>query len=243
MNKKKTVLLLVTVAVILSTLACSLPFMSKVADNAADDAASAVVESPEASQVETQITAEDTEAVVENTGGTQVYSDNGVQISLPASYVMGDVETDLAILVEGMMAMSEEDADDIQELYEKNKDDILFWAYDSNSPSSHMTSVVVMKNEEFAGMSLAMIAVFSNAFVGDEVDSFEQAQLTLGGKDVLRFHTTSENAGVPTAQAIYIFNQSGKLWVVGFFTNQDQFEERLPSFDAAVESFTYASGE
>lgn len=247
MNKKKTALILVTTAIILSILACSLPIGRNANDNVTEDAAgntsSEVVESTEASQVETEAVAEEPEAVVENSGGTQVYSDNGVQISLPASYVMGDVETDLAILVEGMMAMSEEDADDIQELYDKNKDDILFWAYDSNSPSSHMTSVVVMKNEEFAGMSLAMIAVFSNAFVGDEVDSFEQAQLTLGGKDVLRFHTTSENAGVPTAQAIYIFNQSGKLWVVGFFTNQDQFEERLPTFDATVESFTYASGE
>ena len=243
MNKKKTALILVTAAIILSTLACSLPFGRNANDNAAEDTAAGSVstesESTEAPLVETEAVAEETEAA----SGPQVYSDNGVQLTLPSSYVMGDVEKDLAILVEGMMAMSEEDADDIQALYDKNKDDILFWAYDSNSPSDHMTSVVVMKNEEFAGMSLAMIAVFSNAFVGDEVDSFEQSQLILGGKDVLRFHTTSENAGVATAQAIYLFNDSGKLWVVGFFTNQTQFEERLPSFDAAVESFTYAAGE
>ncbi|MBG0787840.1 MAG: hypothetical protein H0S79_22355 [Anaerolineaceae bacterium] len=243
MKQKKTALILVIAAIILSTLACSLPFGSKTDDNAADDSASISVEPTEAPQVENDVVAEETEAVTEAVSAAQVYSDNGIQMTLPSSYIMGDAENDLAILVEGMMAMSEDDADDIQEVYDNNKDDVLFWAYDTNSPATHMTSVVVMKNEEFAGMSLALIAAFSNAIVGEEVDSLSQSQMELNGKDVLRFLTTSENAGVPTAQAIYIFNESGKLWMVGFFTNQEEFDSRLPAFDAAVESFTYTPGE
>jgi hypothetical protein len=92
-------------------------------------------------------------------------------------------------------------------------------------------------------MSLTLIAAASNMLLGEEVDSMNQSQMTLGDRDVLRFQTTSENAGVPTAQAIYIFNEGGKLWLVGFFTNLDQFEARQPSFDAAIESFSYTPEE
>lgn len=240
MKKSKNFLIWVTLALVLSTLACRLPFIGRADDTAADqqnkvtepaddEAASPEPDDTEAADVMTE------EAVAE----TGVYSDNGVQMTLPGSYEMGDVENDLAILVEGLQTMSDENSNDLQELYDNNKEDVLFWAYDTNSPGSHMTSVLVLKNEEFAGMSLTLIAAASNMLLGGEVDSMNQSRMTLGDKDVLRFQTTSENAGVSTAQAIYIFNEGGKLWLVGFFTNLDQLEERLPSFDTAVESFSY----
>ena len=81
------------------------------------------------------------------------------------------------------------------------------------------------------------------ALLGDEVDSLAQERLTLGERDVLRFLTTAENAGVQTAQAIYLFNETGKLWVIGFFTNQAQIDQRRPTFDAAVASFAVQPAE
>ena len=244
---KKAAYILASVGLILATLACRLPFGSS--GNAVEDP-DVNGQAPDAEEptedpvvVETEAIASGTEeetAVASESGGTAVYSDRGVEITLPSSYMVGDVEKDLAILVEGLTAMSEdpEDAADLQALYEKNEEDIMLWGYDSNSPSSHQTSVLVMKNEEFAGMSLALISTVANVLLGDEVDSMSKESMTLGSRDVVRFETTSENAGVQTAQAIYIFNDSGKLWLIGFFTNLDQYEERLPSFDAAVESFT-----
>lgn len=251
MKMKKTTLIIVTFMLILSTLACRLPFIGKAVDTVetvVEDVVSegnnpqtdtettepVVVETSEAAQTET-------EAVINNSSGTAVYSDKGVEITLPSSYMVGDVDKDLAILVEGLKAMSEEDANDIQELYDKNKDDIMLWGYDTDSPPNHQTSVLIMKNEEFAGMSLAVISAFANIMLGQEVDSISQEQITLGGRDVLRFETTSENAGVKTTQAVYLFNDSDKLWLVGFFTNQEQFETRLPTFDTAVASFTVVS--
>ena len=235
---KKTAYILVSVGLILATLACRLPFGSSnaIEDAAVNDLVPDVEESTEAAVVET----EEETADIPESGGTSVYSDRGVEITLPGSYMVGDVEKDLAILVEGLTAMSEypEDAADLQALYEKNEEDIMLWGYDSNSPASHQTSVLVMKNEEFAGMSLALIFSVANVLLGDEVDSMSKESMTFGSREVVRFETTSENAGVQTAQAIYIFNDSGKLWLIGFFTNLEQFEECLPTFDAAVETFT-----
>ena len=243
---KKTAYILASACLILATLACRLPLGSSnntVEETAVNDTVSNAEEPTEKAVVETEAIAAETEEVSADpveSGGTAVYSDRGVEITLPSSYMVGDVEKDLAILVEGLTAMSEdpEDAADLQALYEKNEDDIMLWGYDANSPASHQTSVLVMKNEEFAGMSLALISTVANVLLGDEVDSMSKENMTLGSRDVVRFETTSENAGVQTAQAIYVFNDSGKLWLIGFFTNLDQFEERLPTFDAAVESFT-----
>ncbi len=242
---KKTAYVLASVGLILATLACRLPFgiSNTVEETAVNSTVPDVKEPAEETVVETETVVVETEegnADPAESGGTSVYTDRGVEITLPSSYMVGDVEKDLAILVEGLTAMSEdpEDAADLQALYEKNEDDIMLWGNDSNSPATHQTSVLVMKNEEFAGMSLALLSSVANVLLGDEVDSMSKESMTLGSRDVVRFETTSENAGVQTAQAIYIFNDSGKLWLVGFFTNLEQFEERLPTFDAAVESFT-----
>lgn len=250
---KRISLILVLFTLVFATVACKLSFVSSLIGADAETTEESIQEEEEEEAVESTQTEETAEVIEEETeeaaveaesteaatGGTAVYSDNGVEITLPDTYIMGDVENDLEILVEGLMAMSEEeDAEDIQTLYENNKDDIILWAYDLESPATHQTSLLVMKNEEFAGMSLALIATFANILFGSEVDSLEQETMTLGEHEVLRFLTTSENAGVETAQAIYLLNDSDKLWLIGFFTNQEEFEDRLSTFDAAAASFT-----
>ncbi len=240
MNIKKTALIIVTSVLILSTLACGFPVGRVVNDikSVIQKIAGEADTQPTGAQVEETTDAETPAA--ERTA-TTVYSGKGVEITLPSTYMVGDVDKDLAILIEGLKAMSEENADNIQELYDKNKDNIMFWGYDTDNPSNHQTSVVIMKNETFAGMSLPVISAFANILLGQEVDSISQQQMELGGRDVLRFLTTSENAGVKTAQAIYLLNDSGKLWMIGFFTNQEQIDSRLPLFDAAAASFTVVS--
>ena len=234
-------LILISSALILATLACRLPFSGSNSNAEVEESAESAdsEQTVEAEEIEAEEDAAAEETAEAAAGGTRVYSDNGVEITLPDTYLLGDVENDLAILVEGLQAMSEEeDAEDIEQLYENNKDDIILWGYDTNSPPTHQASLLVMKNEEFAGMSLALISTFANVLLGSEVDSLTQATMTLGDREMLRFLTTSENAGVETAQAIYLFNDSDKLWLIGFFTNAEQFEDRLPTFDAAAESFT-----
>jgi len=246
---KKIPMILVVLVLILATLACRLPTFKSPVPTAEvvsdyDEEEEPTMGEEELPDVEEEtFEPEETEEEGAVSEETRVLSDNGVEITLPNTYVLGDVEEDLAILVEGLKAMSEEDAEDIQELYDNNKDDVILWGYDTNSPATHQTSLLVMKNEEFAGMSLAIISTFANVLLGSEVDTIQQEQLTFGEREVLRFLTTGVNAGVETSQAVYLFNDSGKLWLIGFFTNSEQLEDRLPIFDAAVASFTVISVE
>lgn len=245
MNKKIPMLFVVLV-VILATLACRLPtFKSPFSTAEVDSDVAGEEELPSGEETsameEETLEPEETQEEFTVSEENRVLSDNGVEITLPSTYVLGDVDEDLAILVEGLKAMSEEDAEDIQELYDKNKDDVILWGYDTESPSAHQTSLLVMKNEEFAGMSLAIISTFANVLLGSEVDTIQQERLTFGDREVLRFLTTAVNAGVETSQAVYLFNDSGKLWLIGFFTTSEQLDDRLPTFDAAVASFRVIS--
>ena len=232
---KKMMRYLLFLALILSTLACRMPFVSRIFnppvvgnEGSAYDEPAPLAEQPTAAAQEQDLS-----------GQLQVYSDNGVEITLPGSFVLGDVEKDLSVLLEGVQVLSEETAQDIQALYEQNEQDIMLWGYDTDSPGEHTTSLLILKNEEFAGESLPMISVFANALLGEEVGSIDQEQLSLGEREVLRFLTSAEMSGVETAQAVYLFNEADKLWVIGFFTSQAQIGRRLSSFDAAVASFEY----
>ena len=242
MRNQTGVLILGTL--VLAALACRLPFLGQSGE---------IPEAPEGDVIEdsTPLTVQPTAQETDRPDPTetpteealpavpQVFSDNGVEITLPGTFVLGDAEEDLALLVEGLQALSEGETQNIQALYEQNADDIMLWGYDTESPGEHTTSLLVLKNEEFAGMSLSLISVFANAMLGEEVESLDQERISLGGREVLRFLTTAENAGVDTAQAIYLFNEAGRFWVIGFFTNQAQIAQRLPVFDAAVASFTF----
>lgn len=221
---KKFYLILAISSLLLASLACNIPSFTEGTGS-----------------VTTNIQPQDTpiraeEPSEEHSGGMEVYRDNGVEITLPDSYVLGDVERDLAILGESLSGMNQEGGESLQELYENNKDDILMWGYDASGQSTQPTSFVVLKNEEYSGIPLMIISRFANRIFSEEVASFEQERMRLGERDVLRILAVTDNNGVDTSQVIYLFNESGNLWVVVFSTGLDQVDARLSTFDAAVQS-------
>lgn len=213
-NMKKTPLILMIFILILAVLACGLPSFSQ------------------AEETQQNGLAPGGQPSVDNSGGTRVYSDNGVEITLPKTYILGDVDAGLAVLDKDLRAMSEQAAGDI-----------LLWAYDTVNSSNQQTGLAVMKNENFAGIPLAIISPFASALLGKEVDIINQKRLTLGDREALQFLTATDNAGIVTNQVIYLFKDSGKLWIIGFLTSPDQIADRLPTFDTAVVSFSVLSVE
>jgi len=170
----------------------------------------------------------------------QVLSDNGVQITLPGTYVLGDVESDLETLVDGI---SGEGADEIRQLYEANKEDIVLLAYDFTGSDDYQSSMLVLKNEQFSGMSLGMISSVASILFGDAVDSMSQERLDLGGRDTLRFVTSVDASGSTSSQLIYLLKDSGNLWVLGFLTTQLQADVLISEYDEIVASFEVISAE
>jgi hypothetical protein len=55
--------------------------------------------------------------------------------------------------------------------------------------------------------------------------------------------TSPGDLDVQGSQVIYIFNEDGKLWIIGFFTSTDLVQDRLQVFDDVVESLKIIEGE
>ncbi len=243
MTKSKYLSLLFLLIFILPALACRFPFGVRPTEEAIQQETS--IEEPLESPKVEEVQHEESLPLQQAEGVSDVftpYISRGVQIMLPGSYVLGDIENDLPILIDALSAMADpEGAADAQSLYGQYEDDIMLWAFDSKSQKSAQTSVLVLKNEEFAGLSLWLIRSLTNLFIGEEADTLEQEIIEMDGRDTLRLLTKSENAGVITAQAYYAFNDSSKLWIVAFFTTLDELDTRLPDFDQSVSSFQVLS--
>ena len=229
--KKNLLSIVVIIATLaLAAMACRLPFFNRAEETPMlTMEASPQDESTESSSSSSQL---------RNSGETQVYSKNGVQITLPASYEMGDIEGQLADLLDRIQSLPEFGSGSIEEFYANNSDDILLWAFDTGSAEDYRTDMLVLKNEEFAGLSLGIVSTLARTLLGNAIQVIEQERITLGDRDTLRFLVSAEDVGVDQAQVIYLLRDSGKLWILGFLTSQVPIEQHLPTFDAAVASFT-----
>ncbi|MFH1446208.1 MAG: hypothetical protein ABIG43_02210 [Chloroflexota bacterium] len=243
MNKSKYLSLLLLLVFILPALACNFPFSAKPTKAVIQQ--EPTVEGPLESPTTEEVQLEESAPLPQAEAVSEVftpYISRGVQIMLPDSYVLGDIENDLPILIDALTAMADpEEAANTQSLYDQYEDDIMLWAFDTESQKNSQTSVLVLKNEEFAGLSLLLIKSLTNLFIGEEANTLEQEIIEINGRDTFRTLAQSESAGVITAQAYYVFNDSSKLWIVAFFTTLDELDTRLPDFDHSVGSFQVLS--
>jgi hypothetical protein len=236
MNKKKKVLFTsICLVLMLTIMACHIPLISRGVSPETKK-----VENTLAETVEQQPTEEaETEALLQE----KVYQDNGVEMTLPATFILGDVENDFESLMNQGQSLEDEQAQTIKGIFENYKEDILMWAYDPEGDGQYGTGLLVMKNDQFAGMSLMLISTFAKSIISDQLDFVDQQRIKMDNREVLRIEASTGNLGVKSSQAFYIFNESGKLWIIAFFTDSDQIQESLLGFDQAVESFKFVGDE
>ena len=242
--KNRKLIIFITILVSISIMACHIPLVGKTigSDSVATQIPKVVTPThgePSQPDVE-QLTPEQatpTEAEKDN-----VYTANGIEITLPDTFVVGEVE-EIESLLEEEGFLDSDQAQSVESMFEMFRDDILLWGYDNNPKREGETGLFVMENEQFGGMSLMMISVFLPSMMGSQVEIVAQERLTLGGHDMLRFLAKSSEVDIQGSQVFYIFNEDGKLWIIGFFTNLETPQDRLQFFDDTVASFNIIAGE
>lgn len=223
---KKSILTILSLSMLLTMVGCSLPIPGlQQIESLFNPTENVPVETPELF------------------GDWQVYESNGVQISLPNTYVLGDVEKDLAKLLDSVQSMSERGAVVIRQILDQLQADFVLWAWTGESFSNPETGMAILKMDMFAKMPLGIISTLTGTVLGKESDSFEKEQLTLGDHEVLRFKTSAAIDGKPATAVIYMLKDSGELWVIGFFSRQEDFNLETAGFDTAVASFRVLSAE
>lgn len=206
---KKFSFQLVILALILAALACNLPYQNSTADVPVVD------ELPEGYRVENRI-AEDT----------------SVTLSVPDSYYVGSSYAELAALVDSLGVAQA----DLTGILGSAQADVLVWGYDAGSTAAVPTSFVVVKNEEYAFMPLGLISTLAGPLLGNNVEIVQESRLTIAGRDTLRWITVTTEAGIELTQAVYVFKDSGILYLIGFNADQQEVYAQLSNYDAIVAS-------
>ena len=212
MKRTKLILIGILTLFILTALACNLPTRAK------------VMETP----------AEISQELDTPTGGLAVYTSNGVQISLPNTYILRDIQEDLPALIQLLESFTASDpSSSIQSMMTGLEEDALLWGYDSADPNSIGTRILILKNEEMANIPLSFISTTVSLFLGKDAENLQSNNLKLGGQDVIRFTSRQEDS----AQVVYALKSASKLWLVTFITSPIILDASLPDFDAGVATF------
>lgn len=169
---------------------------------------------------------------------TMVEQETMVSIIVPDAYFVEGAGSDLSDLIDNLAEASGGLSLDAQSLLQGAQDDILLWGYDAGSGGQIPTSFVVLKNTEFAAMPLGVLSTFAGTLLGDEVQIIDQSRFNIGGRDTLRWITVTNQAGFELTQAVYVFKDSGTLYLVGFNGDRQGIYGQLPVFDQVVASLS-----
>lgn len=218
MKKYKLHVLIITL--IFATLACNLPSRALQDQNSSDDGLV------------------DLEPVDGFRTESRIYDEEVLSISVPQSYYLGQGGSDLESLIGNVDISGLPITVDVQGLFESAQDDILVWGYDGGSTAGIPTSFVVIKNQDYAGIPLGLLSTFAGTLLGNNIEIIEQQRLTIAGRDTLRWITVTYQAGYELTQAVYIFNDSGTLYIVIFNADRQEVSVQLAVYDQIVASLT-----
>lgn len=168
----------------------------------------------------------------------RIYGQLAIEFAVPASYYLGDPGSDLANLVENVDLSGIPVQVDLEGILASAQEDLLLWGYDAGSEAQIPTSFVVIKNEEFAGIPLGIISTFAGSLLGGNVEIIEEQRLDIGDRDTLRWITVTSQAGYELTQAVYLFKETGRLYIVGFNADRQEVLGQLATYDAIVASLT-----
>lgn len=205
---KKQPFLFIAVILILASLACNLPFR-KSANHLPDYVP------PEGFWEESRVIDHDM-----------------ITLWVPKSYYVASSVTELTDLVDslGVVLVG---LDNLTGYAEAN---ILMWGYDEGSTADVPTSFVVIKNKDFAFMPLNLLSTLVGTLLGNDVEILQESRLSIGGRDTLRWITLTRQAGLELTQAVYVFKDSGVIYLIGFNADQQEVSAQLDNYDAIVAS-------
>ncbi len=210
---KKYTLYLVILTLLLAGLACNLPYQNPAAE------VPGVVESSEGFRLETRVSDGDL-----------------ISLLVPDSYVPGQSGSELSALISGMGGVDLPVEVDLEGLASSAQTDVLLWGYDTGSAAQIPTSFVVIKNETYTAMPLGLLPTIAGPLLGNDVEILQEQRLTIAGRDTLRWITVAREGGMELTQAVYIFKDSGVLYLIGFNADRQEVNAQLPTYDAIVAS-------
>jgi len=229
---KKNRIFLVLLVLLLVTLACSFPI------NLTEDKSSQELTEIQPEELAEEPTATPRPTSITSPNQTEIFQVGGYEMLLPSSFIVSDNPADVPKLKELLDIMDEWSGEDFGGMTAIDEENIVLMGYDSLDPNLIPTSLLVLKNEEYAGAPLGLMNMFAGAILGDSVDLLQSDTLQMGKRQVIRWITGVDFQGEESYQAIYFFNDYDMLWIIVFVTDPALMNDRLSTFNDAVNSFS-----
>ncbi len=199
-------ILLIILVLALSTVACNLPSL-------------------------TQKTAVP-EAVPTLDNGMVLYDGIGLQLMLPPSYIAKDINEDLPGIVNFLQSVLGDSNPTIKTFIDNLEGNVAWWGYDSAAPAISPTKLLIIRNEQLAGLPVYTIGTAVGLFLGDDANSLDTDKVDLGGREITRLTFSKDSNG----WAGYVFKEQDLLWLVLFLTTPSNLAAQQTNFEYSVGS-------
>ena len=160
----------------------------------------------------------------------QLYYGEGMQITLPRSYISEDVKTSLPSIIEtvtNLVGSSEGVAGDLIRDLEGN---VAWYGYDGESPAVYPTRFISIKNKSLSAFPMGIVTMGLETILKNNNAEVSRDDVTLGGRSVIRFTYSKDG----NAWAAYLFKEEVRLWINVFITTPANMAALLGEFDQSI---------
>jgi hypothetical protein len=170
--------------------------------------------------------------------GWKKFEGRGAQLQLPESYNGGDLSQYLDVVVQKLESLGPY-YQQVAESLKQNPSAFALWAFDSKVSKSGVLSNVALAAEPVGStVTTDTYLDLLTKQLPSEYRVVERKQVTLDRYQAGQIVTEVTISGVTAKQIMYAIKQGSNIWIVVFSTSAEEFEERLPSFQQSINTFS-----
>jgi hypothetical protein len=171
--------------------------------------------------------------------GWEKLTGKDIEIWLPESYEGGDPSSeDIDTIFEKAKALGP-NFEQMAQAIKNNPSMFVFWAFDSNiGESGAMTNVGIATERVLSSMTLDTYMEVMIKQLPNQIQVVNQEKITLDDYDEARrmmMEITVSN--IIAKQVMYVLREGNKVWLINFTTGKSEFDQRLTTFEQAVNTF------
>jgi hypothetical protein len=160
-------------------------------------------------------------------------------LQLPESYSGGDLSQYLDVVVQKLESWGPYYQQVAQSL-KQNPSAYAIWAHDSKvGKAGFLTNVAIAVESVGSTVTTDTYLDMITKQLPSEIRVVEQKKVSLGGYQAGQIGTeTIIPNGTSVKQIVYTIKQGSNMWTVAFTTSAEEFEERIPSFQQSINTFS-----
>ena len=170
--------------------------------------------------------------------GWKKFEGRGAQLQLPESYSGGDLSQYLDSVVQKLESLGPY-YQQVAESLKQNPSAFVIWAFDSKaSKSGFLSNAAILTEPVGSTVTTDSYLDLLTKQLPSEFRVVERKQVTLDRYQAVQIVTEATISGVTAKQIIYTIKQGSNIWAITFTTSAEEFEERLPSFQQSINTFS-----